>query len=142
MTMTISDVTIPTFVFTDEGQALAQTVADLIVRSGRVTADREGTISEDARILVDLLQAVANGKSVTAVSAHAELSVLQAADYLGVTEDRVEELIRSGEIESNLKDGVHTVPVSSLVDYDRETSRLQGAGLKLLSKQAQDLGWY
>lgn len=142
MTMTLSNVTIPPFVITDEGQALAKSAADFIARSDRSKTDTDGTISVDAQKLVEMLQSLANGKLVAALSTHSELTLEQAADVLGLPEHDLLALLDAGEIESRRVGNRRMVIAGSLFDYDQETTRLQNEALDELTLEAQEQGFY
>ena len=82
----------------------------------------------------------ADDQSVGLFPTPSELTVAQAAEFLGVPEPDLIELLDTGEIESRLIGNRHLVVADSLFDYDRQTTRLQDEALDELTQQNQELG--
>ena len=76
---------------------LAKSAAELI-RSGKLGLRGDNTSSTDVSELVDMLDAVANGRRVDVVPPGTELTLREAADILLVSESFLVGLLDSGEI--------------------------------------------
>ena len=85
---------------------------------------------------------VTDGQDVALLSMPSELTVAQAAKILAIPESDLIELLDSGEVAFRTISNRRAVSVASLLDYNRETSRLQNEALDELTQQAQEWGVY
>ena len=107
--------------------------------------DRQAVISlpaKAARLLLDILVQMAEGKAITILPTHAELTTQQAADLLNVSRPFFVRLIESGEIPFR-KVGTHRrILLSDIMVYKERTDAARETSLEALSALDQELGLY
>lgn len=139
--MLIADFTKP-FYLTDEEQALAKSAMEAVVQSGVIRQKPDGSLPESAKNFADILNALAEGQSVTVISRQAELTLSQSAEFLRVSENYLIGLLDSGEIESRFLNGFRVVPMNSLIEYDVKETRRQYEALGEVIRLSQEMGLY
>jgi excisionase family DNA binding protein len=94
-------------------------------------------------MLFEIIQTMAEGKSITLIPTDSELSTQQAADMLGVSRPHLVKLLEE-KIIPHKKVGSHRrVSVVSLVEYEKKLQQNRDKQLSFLTEQAQllDLGY-
>ncbi|GDX50367.1 hypothetical protein LBMAG26_12260 [Bacteroidota bacterium] len=94
-------------------------------------------------MLFEIIQTMAEGKSITLIPTDSELSTQQAADLLGVSRPHFVKLLEENIIPYK-KVGTHRrVSVVSLVEYEKKLQQNRDQQLSYLTEQAQllDLGY-
>ena len=90
-------------------------------------------------LLKDILNNMAEGKSISLISYEAEVSTQQAADMLNVSRPHIVKLLTRGEIPFK-KVGTHRrIALTDLINYQRKLKENRTKQLKFLANQAQDL---
>jgi excisionase family DNA binding protein len=90
-------------------------------------------------LLFDILDNMAEGKSITIIPSDAEVSTQQAADMLNVSRPHLVKLLEDGAIPFK-KVGTHRrIELKHLVEYEKALKENRNEKLDFLAKQAQDL---
>ena len=90
-------------------------------------------------LLLDILNNMAEGKSITLIPSDTELSTQQAADMLHVSRPHLVKLLEDGHIPFK-KVGAHRrIELRDLLKYEEKLKEDRNANLLFLAKQAQDL---
>lgn len=139
--MSVTDFTKP-FYLSDTEQALAKSAVDSIVHSGTIRREPDGSLPETVKNFVDILNALAEGQSITVISRQTELTVSQAAEFLCVSEDYLTGLLDSGEIESKFSGGCRMVAMDSLLDYDQKATERQQESFDEVIRLSEEMGLY
>jgi excisionase family DNA binding protein len=91
-------------------------------------------------MLMEILQNMAEGRSVSVIFTDAELTTQQAADMLNVSRPHLVKLLEDGQI-PHRKTGSHRrIRLEDLVRYRNQLDLVRSKSLARLAKQAQDLG--
>jgi len=93
-----------------------------------------------ARILVRVLQEIANGNGVSVVPVHTELTTQEAADLLRVSRPSLIRLLNQNEIEYRKVGSHRRVLLSSVLAYKRKAEGARREALAELVAYDQELG--
>jgi excisionase family DNA binding protein len=103
----------------------------------------EATIPAVAvRVLAEVLARMAEGKAVTLVPLHAELSTQQAADLMGVSRPYFIKLLEQGKMPFRKVGEQRRVLYQDLLCYIEEYQKAAHAALDEMVAEAQRLGLY
>lgn len=90
-------------------------------------------------LLFDILQNMAEGKSITLLPSDSEVSTQQAADLLNVSRPHLVKLLEAGEIPFK-KVGTHRrVELKDIIAYEEKQKKNREEQLASLARQAQEL---
>lgn len=90
-------------------------------------------------LLKEILQYMAEGKSITLIPSDSELSTQQAADMLGVSRPHLIKLLEEGKIPYRKIGSHRRILFEDLGKYDKDLKKTRSERLAFLSKQAQEL---
>lgn len=106
-----------------------------------VDGDQEITVPISAiKMLVDILNQMAQGNAMSLVPIHAELTTQEAADFLNVSRPYVVKLIEQGELPCHKVGVRRRVLFKHLMEYKERRDQQSMKAVNALSQQAQDLG--
>ena len=144
--MSILDVTTPRYFadpcfLSEENQLLAKSVAESIIRSGTDESVRSlpPVVQE---IIVDTLRMVGGGHAVVGIPLQTELTLPQAAEFLGVSEPFLLNLLDSGKIASRTANGQPFTLLQDVLEYKQERKRRRLEAVDELVKESQRLDLY
>ena len=84
-------------------------------------ANKSAELPEGAiHLLKEILQFMANGKTITLISSDSELSTQQAADILGVSRPHLVKLLEEGKIPYRKIGSHRRILFEDLTNYDKE----------------------
>ena len=90
-------------------------------------------------LLREILQYMAEGKSITLIPSDSELSSQQAADMLGVSRPHLVKLLEEGKIPYRKVGSHRRILIMDLHNYEKELKKIRSERLAFLSKQGQEL---
>ena len=94
------------------------------------------------RLLLAILNNMADGKDTAVLSADTYISTQEAADYLKVSRPHVVRMVEAGDIPF-IKVGTHRrIKFSDLVAFEKKMKRGQRRALKFITQQDQEMGLY
>lgn len=91
------------------------------------------------RLLMEILQQMANGNAVALIPKHAELTTQEAAEFLNVSRPFVIKLIEQNELPCKMVGTHRRILFSDLDAYKQRVDANRSAALDELAKQAQEL---
>jgi excisionase family DNA binding protein len=93
------------------------------------------------RLLLDILEQMANGNAVTLTPLHAELTTNQAAELLRVSRPFLIKLLDEGEIPYRKVGRNRRILAKDILAYRRANFENRSKVLDELTEQAQELNW-
>jgi excisionase family DNA binding protein len=131
-------------------QASSSALARVPVKSGRVEfkfcvggmEKREETVTIPAaavKLLSTILTEMAQGRAVTIIPVHAELTTQEAANVLNVSRPFIIQLLENGKIPFNRVGTHRRVRYHDIMKYKKEVDSKRLAVLDELTRQAQEL---
>ena len=143
---TIFDVTAPryfadTCFLPEDVRSSAKSIADMIARSGMGESNNP-LPQEVQEIIIDALRMTASGQAIAGIPLVTELTPSQAAEFLGVSEPFLLDLLRSGKIASRSVNGTPLTVLQDVLEYKQERKRRRLETVDELVKESQQLGLY
>ena len=92
-----------------------------------------------ARLFLDALTELGQGRAVTIAPGNAELTADEVADYLNVSRSYVLKLIESGRLLARLVGAHHRVSFADLIKFDEEDRKARRAALDEIARIDQEL---
>ena len=120
---------------------MAKSAAETIARSGTEESVRF-LPPELQEIIVDTLRMVAEGQAVAGIPLQTELTSSQAAEFLGVSESFLLDLLGSGKIASRKVDGEPLTLLQDVLEYKQERKRRRLETVDELVRDSQRMGLY
>lgn len=94
------------------------------------------------KLLISILNSMAEGKDTAVLSAETYLTTQEAADYMKMSRPHLVQILEAGDIPF-IKVGSHRrVKFSDLVAFDKKLRREQQKGLKEMARMDQEEGLY
>ena len=93
-------------------------------------------------LLMDILEAMAAGRGITLIPAHAELTTVQAADILNVSRPFLIKLLDAGKIPHHKVGRHRRIRLEDLMSYKETIDREREAVLDQLTAETQEMGLY
>lgn len=112
----------------------------LRLAEGGGTGEALALPDEAARLLVEVLEAVARGNPVVVQPLHAEMTSQEAAVFLGISRPYLVRLLETGEIPFRRVGTHRRVRFEDLRTYQERNTAERRAVLDELAAQAQELG--
>ena len=91
-------------------------------------------------LLFNIINSMAEGKSISIVPSDSEITTQQAADMLNMSRPHIVKLLEDGVIPFKKVGSHRRILLEDLIEYDRKLKEQRNASLKNLAEQAQDLG--
>ena len=126
---------------TEADQAVIKSTVAEINRSGRFHLDSDGLPPYAAQKIVSVLDSLADGQDVSIIPAQAEVSVAQAARFLGLPESSVHRLIRHMLVEYRQEGDQYWIDRDSLLKHDAECRRMH-EGVDKIVRLSEEMGLY
>jgi excisionase family DNA binding protein len=92
------------------------------------------------RLLLDVLSELSDGNAVRVVPIHAELTTLEAADLLNVSQPHLLKLMDEGVLPHHMTGKHRRVRLEDLTHFKSERDRAGEIAMEELARQAQELG--
>lgn len=127
----------------ETSRKLAQSIEPEQIISLKIKG-KEGELDLPAsavRLLLDVLEQMANGNAVTLTPLHTELSTNQAATLLRVSRPFLIKLLEEGEIPFRKVGRHRRVLAKDVLAYRQSIFEKRSKALDELTDQAQDLNW-
>lgn len=93
-------------------------------------------------VLLELAQAMSEGRAITVAPHSLTMTTQQAAEFLGVSRPTLVKLLERGEIPFDQPNRHRRVRLPDLMAYQQRRSAAQRAALDELTRDAEDLGLY
>ena len=90
-------------------------------------------------LLSDIIQNMAEGKTITIVPSNSELSTQQAADMLNVSRPHLVKLLEAKKIPFKKVGSHRRILLNDIIEYKEQQAKQRATQLDFLSNQAQDL---
>ena len=144
--VTMSFIAVPPHSFlTEEEQAVTKSTVAAIVRSGQFRLESDGstfTLPPYAlQKVVNLLDLMAEGQDIDLFPALSEWTVSQAAKYLRMSEQHLNDLLDAKRIAFRLEGGERLIQRTSLLEFELERER-KHAAVDEIVRMSQEMGLY
>ena len=126
---------------TVEEQAAIKSTVEAFTLSGRFRLDSDDLPPYAAQKIVSVLDSLAEGQDVRVPPPQAEVSVAQAAKFLDMSEDCVEELLGLGRIEYRQDGDQSMIDRDSLLAFGQRRAR-RHASLDKIVRMSEEMGLY
>jgi excisionase family DNA binding protein len=118
---------------------------DIAIRSFELVGkgDRQDAIElpmASLRLLVEILDQMAEGNAVKVVPVHAELTTQDCADILNVSRPHVVKLLEQGALRHTMAGRHRRVKFADLMAFKQKRDGASAEAMNSLAAQAQDLG--
>jgi excisionase family DNA binding protein len=94
------------------------------------------------RLLVTILAEMANGNPVQLLPLHAELTTLEAAEFLNISRPYLVRLLEQDEIPYRLTGTHRRIQAADLIEYKSKRDRRRASALEELIAQSEESGLY
>jgi excisionase family DNA binding protein len=92
-----------------------------------------------SNLLLDIIECIANGKSISMFPTDKTISTQEAADLMGVSRPHVVKLLEDGKIPFKKVGSHRRVQVKDVQQYEQKLHQTRKQKISLLAKQAQEL---
>ena len=90
-------------------------------------------------LLLDILEKMAHGKSITIIPSDSDITTQQAARILNVSRPFVVKMLENGQIPFAKVGSHRRMKLTDILEYNKRLSDNRRKNLDLLAQQAQDL---
>lgn len=118
-----------------------QQVLNLKIQDQEGNEESIGLPPAAVRLLLDMLEQMANGNAISLLPIHAELTTNQAADLLNVSRPYLIKLLEKGDIPFHRVGSHRRVKAKDILAYKKESYTRRTEALNELTAQAQELKW-